>query len=155
MVGANFFLQERWRTRLEPDVICCSLAISACDTCSDGSQPWACCMKWRSLVASNVVNYGAVISACEKGQRWGHALGLLQVSWLVLRFAGHVMQEDGSTIGMANNQDELRLLQTKVLGSESQQITTNTHTHILRGVFSIGACLLRNEAGPKYLRAYV
>jgi hypothetical protein len=39
---------------------------------------------WRHGIVADVVCYGAATSACEKGQRWSHALQLLaapRLSW--------------------------------------------------------------------------
>ena len=41
--------------------------------------------------------------------------------WQVLRFAGHVVQEDGQPLGIANTDEELRSLRTVILGTESWQ----------------------------------
>ena len=64
---------------------------------------------------------------------WRPALSR-DLSWLVLRFAGHVVQDDGSTIGIVNNQDELRLLQTEVLGSDAQDISSWSGTFTSAGM---------------------
>jgi len=74
----------------------------------------------------------ASIDADERDRLcWRPALSR-DLCWLVVRFAGHVVQEDESPIGIVNNQEEMTFLQTEVLGSEPQQIITRI---FFRGVF--------------------
>ncbi len=44
------------------------------------------------------------------------------LAWLVLRFAGHVVQDDGSVLGIANTNEELAALRKDVLGNAKEKM---------------------------------
>eukprot|EP00439_Symbiodinium_sp_Y106_P076921 s1560_g15.t10 len=97
----QFMLQQR----AEPNVYTCSAAVSACALSSPvvgarGCSDLAVCVVlpmdekacnkvhlgalhifdalWESGVEPNIISFGAVLSACEKGQQWEGALELLE-----------------------------------------------------------------------------
>eukprot|EP00973_Karenia_brevis_P094504 12422827-Karenia_brevis.AAC.1 len=53
------------------------------------------------------------------------------VSWLILRLAGHVQQDDGSVIGIAGSELEASRLR-EILGEASQLTFTSLGTHDLQ-----------------------
>ena len=72
------FLQEMWRSQLEPNAISYGAAISACEKGKHWEQALILLPdRLRSWLEPNVISYNALISACEKCQHWEQALSFV------------------------------------------------------------------------------
>lgn len=70
-------LRKMKRRRIDPNLVTCSAAISACEK---GGQ-WKKALDlfrdmWCRGIVLNVITFIAAISACEKGDQWEKALDL-------------------------------------------------------------------------------
>ncbi|CAK0910328.1 unnamed protein product [Prorocentrum cordatum] len=64
--------------KLEPDVVCYSAGISACENGEQWQRALALLGEmWEAKLELDVISYSTGISACEKGQQWQPALALL------------------------------------------------------------------------------